>query len=81
MTTAFFSFVLPLIVDDTVTPFSFSFGLPIKGTESDVAGIISATSSIKTVRERRTVMPAKEETSQLTVCKNIKSTTIRITEL
>lgn len=39
-------------------------GLPITGTESDVAGIISATSSIKTVRESRTVMPGKETKSQ-----------------
>lgn len=30
---------------------------PIRGTESDVAGIISATISMKTVRESRTVMP------------------------
>lgn len=30
---------------------------PISGTESDVAGIISATISMKTVRESRTVMP------------------------
>lgn len=32
--------------------------LPIKGTESDVAGMISATKSINTVRESRTVIPA-----------------------
>lgn len=30
---------------------------PIRGTESEVAGIISATISMKTVRESRTVMP------------------------
>lgn len=30
---------------------------PISGTESEVAGIISATISMKTVRESRTVMP------------------------
>lgn len=34
--------------------------IPIKGTESEVAGMISATSSMKTVRDRRTVMPAGE---------------------
>lgn len=32
--------------------------IPMRGTESDVAGIISATSSIKTVRDSRTVIPA-----------------------
>lgn len=31
--------------------------LPIKGTESDVAGMISATSNMKTVRESKTVIP------------------------
>lgn len=31
--------------------------LPIKGTESDVAGMISATRSMKTVSESKTVMP------------------------
>lgn len=30
---------------------------PIRGTESEVAGIISATISMKTVRDSRTVMP------------------------
>lgn len=32
---------------------------PMSGTESDVAGMISATSSMKTVRESSTVMPAQ----------------------
>lgn len=35
--------------------------LPIKGTESDVGGIISATSSMKTVKESRTVIPEREQ--------------------
>lgn len=34
--------------------------LPIKGTESEVAGMISATSSMKTVRESKTVIPETE---------------------
>lgn len=33
--------------------------LPIKGTESEVAGMISATSSMKTVRDNKTVIPEK----------------------
>jgi len=33
--------------------------LPIKGTESDVAGIISATSNMKTVRDNKTVIPER----------------------
>lgn len=32
--------------------------LPMRGTESEVAGMISATSSMKTVRDSRTVIPA-----------------------
>lgn len=32
---------------------------PIKGTESDVSGMISATSSMKTVSESKTVIPGK----------------------
>lgn len=35
--------------------------LPMRGTESDVAGMISATSSMKTVSESRTVMPARPD--------------------
>lgn len=35
------------------------FYLPIRGTESDVAGIISATRSIKTVSDSNTVIPEK----------------------
>lgn len=35
--------------------------LPISGTESEVAGMISATSSMNTVRESRTVIPAGSE--------------------
>lgn len=35
--------------------------LPISGTESEVAGMISATSSMNTVRERRTVIPGGSE--------------------
>lgn len=31
--------------------------IPIRGTESDVAGMISATSSMKTVRDSKTVIP------------------------
>ena len=34
--------------------------LPIKGTESDVAGMISATNSMKTVRDNKTVIPETE---------------------
>lgn len=33
----------------------------MRGTESDVAGMISATSSMKTVRESNTVMPARKQ--------------------
>lgn len=33
--------------------------LPIKGTESEVAGIISATRSMKTVRDNKTVIPER----------------------
>lgn len=36
-------------------------GSPIRGTESDVAGMISATSSMKTVRDSSTVIPADRE--------------------
>lgn len=36
--------------------------LPIKGTESDVAGMISATSSMKTVSESKTVIPGNKNT-------------------
>lgn len=31
---------------------------PMRGTESDVAGMISATSSMKTVKDSKTVIPA-----------------------
>lgn len=33
----------------------------MRGTESDVAGMISATSSMKTVRDSRTVIPAETQ--------------------
>ena len=33
--------------------------LPIRGTESEVAGMISATSSMKTVSDSRTVIPER----------------------
>ena len=33
--------------------------VPMRGTESDVAGMISATSNMKTVRDSKTVIPAK----------------------
>lgn len=39
--------------------------LPIRGTESDVAGMISATSSMKTVRDSNTVIPVEIHTHQL----------------
>lgn len=35
----------------------------MRGTESEVAGMISATSSMKTVRESRTVMPSGDRQS------------------
>lgn len=38
----------------TTTPKTY---VPISGMESDVAGITSATNSMKTVSERRTVIP------------------------
>lgn len=63
--TEIFTCSFPLITfDNTSWYFKLQLDLPIKGTESEVAGIISATSSIKTVRESRTVMPAKESKSQ-----------------
>ncbi len=31
--------------------------IPMRGTESDVAGMISATSNMKTVRDSKTVIP------------------------
>ncbi len=34
---------------------------PMRGTESEVAGMISATSSMKTVSESSTVIPAETE--------------------
>lgn len=34
--------------------------LPIRGTESEVAGMISATSSMKTVNDSNTVMPTQD---------------------
>lgn len=37
----------------------------MRGTESDVAGMISATSSMKTVRESNTVIPADTESDEL----------------
>lgn len=45
----------------------YRLDLPIKGTESDVAGIISATRSIKTVSESRTVMPEGKKNKRLTI--------------
>lgn len=39
---------------------------PIRGTESDVAGMISATRSMKTVSERSTVMPWTETNIKVT---------------
>lgn len=33
----------------------------MRGTESDVAGMISATSNMKTVRDSRTVIPAETQ--------------------
>lgn len=36
--------------------------LPIRGTESEVAGMISATSNMKTVRDSSTVMPGEDST-------------------
>lgn len=38
--------------------------IPIRGTESDVAGMISATSNMKTVRDSRTVIPAETHTDR-----------------
>lgn len=38
---------------------------PIRGTESDVAGMISATSSMKTVRDSSTVIPAQTQHKDL----------------
>lgn len=35
----------------------------MRGTESEVAGMISATSSMKTVKESRTVMPSGDRQS------------------
>lgn len=35
--------------------------LPIRGTESEVAGMISATNSMKTVRDSNTVMPGEDK--------------------
>lgn len=37
----------------------------MRGTESEVAGMISATSSMKTVRESRTVMPSGDGQKQV----------------
>lgn len=61
MTGVFTRAFLLIVVDNRSSCFQLQPDLPIKGTESDVAGIISATSSIKTVRESRTVMPGKEK--------------------
>lgn len=38
------------------------YNLPMRGTESDVAGMISATRSMKTVSESSTVMPGVRDT-------------------
>lgn len=38
------------------------YNLPMRGTESDVAGMISATRSMKTVSESSTVMPGDRDT-------------------
>lgn len=38
---------------------------PMRGTESDVAGMISATSSMKTVRDSSTVIPAQTQHKHL----------------
>lgn len=42
----------------------------MRGTESDVAGMISATSSMKTVRDSRMVIPADRKRNN-TFCKAI----------
>lgn len=36
----------------------------MRGTESDVAGMISATSNMKTVRDSKTVMPKDRQTDR-----------------
>lgn len=41
-----------------------AFHVPMRGTESEVAGIISATSSMKTVRDSSTVIPAGRHTEK-----------------
>lgn len=38
--------------------------LPNKGTESDVGGIISVTSNMRTVKASRTVMPERKRDSE-----------------
>lgn len=38
--------------------------IPIRGMESDVAGIISATSNMKTVRDSSTVIPGGKESER-----------------
>lgn len=45
----------------------WAFFLPIKGTASDVVGIIAVTMFINTVRERRTVTSARGKSKQSTV--------------
>lgn len=40
-----------------VDTYTHKYNPPMRGTESDVAGMISATRSMKTVSERSTVMP------------------------
>lgn len=42
---------------------------PISGTDSEVAGMISATSSMKTVRESRTVIPEDESKMAFVTCR------------
>src|SRR4029434_9548966 len=41
--------------------------IPMRGTESDVAGMISATSSMNTVRDSSTVMPDMERETHKTI--------------
>lgn len=44
--------------------------VPMRGTESEVAGMISATSSIKTVNDKRTVIPNRQESGKVSL-KNV----------
>lgn len=45
--------------------------LPMRGTESEVAGMISATSNMNTVRDSSTVMPGEDGTQMSRNTKNI----------